>query len=436
MLITREKIRQYFRNNYTDLALPLLIGVVCGLETIVVRAVIPSTFDWVMDIVRWCGPFGIPAVFGFLLAGAFLTGILTDKAAETSGVGLDVAVESYHLRSGMMPGSFAPLKLCSMLFTLGLGGSGGLVGPTAAIGQGSASSLSRWLRLPQDKSKILALCGIAGCISGLLHTPFGAAVFALEICYISGILYVDLVPVVIASISAYIVSARITRILPFGYLLEQPHLFRAVVHNTPFPWSLHYLLYCIIAALLTTFLGILFIKSFLALQNFNRKRIDARYGSFIGAILVGLIATVFFRHRLPDVLGHPGALIERCARGGYLLYPALTLLVGRWLTTFFTVGFGGSGGLFSPTVLMGGLAGTIVARILGITGVNVLVTTGMTAALTGVMNVPVAAVIIVVEVFGVSFIIPAAIGSAIAFLLAKNWVIYPHIRQFQEVAEQ
>jgi CIC family chloride channel protein len=111
------------------------------------------------------------------------------------------------------------------------------------------------------------------------------------------------------------------------------------------------------------------------------------------------------------------------------------LLIGRWITTFLTIGFGGSGGLFAPTVLMGGLSGSMVAQILGIANAKVLVTTGISAALTGMINVPMAAVIIVVEVFGVSFIIPAAIGSAIAFLLAKNVVIYPHIQQYRESAK-
>jgi CIC family chloride channel protein len=110
----------------------------------------------------------------------------------------------------------------------------------------------------------------------------------------------------------------------------------------------------------------------------------------------------------------------------------MVLLAGRWIATFLTVGFSGSAGLFSPTVLMGGLSGVIVARLLGIANTNVLVTTSISAALTGIVNVPMAAVIIIVEVFGVTFIIPAAIGSMMAFLLAKNWVIYPHIQKYRE----
>ena len=108
---------------------------------------------------------------------------------------------------------------------------------------------------------------------------------------------------------------------------------------------------------------------------------------------------------------------------------AIILLVSRGLTTFLTIGFGGSGGFFSPTVLIGSLCGIIVGGILGIPSSTTLVTTGIAAALSGVINVPMAAVIIVVEVFGVNFIIPAAIGSAIAFPLAQKWVIYPHVRR-------
>jgi CIC family chloride channel protein len=436
MPISRKTTGQYFRSYSIDLSLPIVIGLICGLEAIFVRTIIPLTFEGVTTIADVSEQLTAPIVLAFLLVGAYLTGLLTERAREVSGVGFDVAIERYHSSAGRMPAKFAPLKFLATFFTLGFGGSGGLVGPTAAIGQGTASYFSKWLKLPPDKSRILALCGIAGCVSGLLHAPFGAAVFALELCYMGSIVYEHLIPVLLSSVSAYIMSARIVGTFPFGHLLEQPHLFRTIVHHTAFPWSLDYLAYCAVAALVTTLIGILFIRTFLVIQNFSKTKIKSRYGSVIGALFVGLVAILFFRHRLADVLGQPGDLVERCATEGYPLGIAASLLVGRWVTTFLTTGFGGSGGLFSPTVLMGGLSGTVVAGILGTANVRVLVTTGIAAALAGVINVPMAAVIIVVEVFGVSFIIPAAIGSAIAFLLAKNVVIFPHIRPRQREFEK
>ena len=73
----------------------------------------------------------------------------------------------------------------------------------------------------------------------------------------------------------------------------------------------------------------------------------------------------------------------------------------------------------------------IIGELLGIANTKILVTTGMSAALSGVINVPMAAIIIVVEIFGVDYILPAAIGSSIAFILARNWVIYPHIKHIK-----
>jgi H+/Cl- antiporter ClcA len=266
----------------------------------------------------------------------------------------------------------------------------------------------------------------------LLHTPFGAAVFALEVCYMGAIVYEDFVPVLLSSISAYIMTARIARVLPFGDLLQQAHLFRTVVHETAFPWSLDYLAYCIIVALFTTLLVIVFIKAFLFIQESSGRIFKGRYRPVVGTILVALVAFVFFRKRLGDVLGELSDLVEVCGTAWRSIDAPIVLLVGRSATTFFTVGFGGSGGLFAPTVLLGSLSGITVARLLGIDNVTILLTTGISAALVGVMNVPMAAVIMAVEIFGVSFIIPAAIGSTIAFLLAKNWVIYPNIQRYRE----
>ncbi|MBD3182418.1 hypothetical protein GF312_09005 [Candidatus Poribacteria bacterium] len=433
MLINKVKIRNAIKYQSTNLILPIIVGFACGLEAIIVRTVIPSTFNFIIKLADLAGSFRILVPLAFLLTGALITGLLAKISGKTSGFGLDVAIRSYHLEAGLMSYSFTPLKFLSTFFTLGFGGSGGLVGPTASIGQGTASYFSRLFKLSYKDSRILALCGLAGCVSGLLHTPFGAAVFALELCYLGGIIYDDLIPVFISSVSAYIMSARIIRLIPLGNIFHQPHLFRTVIYDTPFPWSLDYIIYSILAALGTTVAGILFIKSFQWIQSFTQKRISVYYKPLIGAAMVGLVAAVFFRNNLTYVLGEAGNLVEYCASGAiYSLKMAFILLVGRWITTFLTVGFDGSGGLFAPTVLMGGLVGTIVARLLGIVNVKVLVTTGISAALVGVINVPIAAIIIVIEVFGISYLIPAVIGSTIAYLLARNFVIYPHIQNYQQ----
>jgi CIC family chloride channel protein len=413
--------------------LPAAIGLICGTEAVLIRTIIPVTFDKIMVLAGLNDKFTIIIIFASLITGLYLTSIITRHTRETSGVGLDIAIENYHSKAGIMPWNFAPLKFLATFFTLGLGGSGGLVGPTAAIGQGTASYFSRWLKLTEDKSKMLALCGIAGCISGLMNTPFGATIFALELCYMSGIIYEDLIPVLISSISAYIMSARIVGMLPFGNFLKQPYLFRTVVSDSAFPWPLHYFLYCIIAGLFTTLLGILFIKTFWAFQSFSKTRIKSIYRPAISAILIGLIATVFFRHRMIDVLGQAGESVEHSIMEDHSLNTVIAIFIGRWTTTLLTVGLGGSGGLFAPTILIGTLSGTIIARTLSLAKGRILMTTCIAAALSGVINVPIAAVIIVVEVFGVNYIIPAAIGSSIAYLMAKNLVIYPHIRPIRPI---
>ena len=429
MLINREAIGQNLGSFHSGILLPIAVGLICGLEAILIKAIIPTTFHRAMTVASLNQVLTVPVILALLLGGGFLISLLTAREKGISGVGLDVAIESYHLKAGLMSSKFPPLKFLATLFTIGFGGSGGLVGPTAIIGQGTASYFSRWARLPQDRSRTIALCGIAACVSGLLRTPFGAAIFALELCYVGSLVYENLISVVLASISSYIMSAWIAPKLPFGYMFEQSHLFRTIVSDSAFPWSLHHLAYCVIAALITAFLGIFFIKSFLSFQEFIKEKINTDFRPVIGFALTGLIAALFFRDRLADVLGDPSGLIERSATTGYPMKLAIILLVSRGLTTFLTIGFGGSGGLFSPTVLMGSLCGIIVGDILGVPDSRVLVTTGIAAALSGVMNVPMAAVIIVVEVFGVNFIIPAAIGSAIAFPLAQKWVIYPHVRR-------
>ena len=334
-----QKLRRYFQTYSVALGLPVLIGLVSGLEAMIVRTIIPFTFGRVLAVAHINSALTVPVVLFFLLGGAYFTGLIVEKMKAVSGAGLDVAVESYHSEAGLTPRMFAPLKFLATFLTLGFGGSGGLVGPIAAIGQGTASFFSRLFKLPYEKSRMMALSGIAGCVSGLLHTPFGAAVFALELSYMSGIIYKDLVPVLLSSLAAYVMSARLVRFLPFGDFLQQPHLFRSVVYDTPFPWSLTYMLYSLIAAIVTTIIGILFVKTFLALQAITSKRLRIRYRPVVGAALVGLIAVVFFRNNLTHVMGEAGTLVEQYAAGTTLsLGLAIVLLMGRWVTTFLTVG--------------------------------------------------------------------------------------------------
>ncbi len=423
-----RQIHHYLHNRLIDIMLPIIVGLVCGFAAVIIKTIIPLVFSWVMMLVSLSGRLGFLTISAFLLVGADISVILIAKMKATSGVGLDISIRNYHRSAGLMPTSFVPLKFLATLFTLGFGGSGGLVGPTSSIGHGIASYFSKAFRLSKDNSKMLALCGISACVSALLHTPFGATIFGLELCYIDGLIYSDLIPVLASSISAYIVSSRIIMMLPLGYLFHKPYLSATMNSESAFPWHLNYLAYCVIAALVTAVLGIAFIRSFQTLQRFNRKKLQTSYGPIVGALTIGLVSVIFFRHRLPDFLGEPSRLVENCIAQGYPICIAIALLIGRWVNTLLTVGFGGSGGLFSPTLLLGGLAGNIVALLLGVSETKVLVATGMAAALSGVLNVPIAAIIIIIEIFGVDYIIPAAIGSSIAFMIARRWVIYPHVK--------
>ena len=125
MPINRKTINQHLRERSIGLSLPVIVGFICGLESALIRTIVPFTFGRVMTVAGLNELFTVPVILASLVIGAYLTGSLTDRMREASGVGLDVAIESYHSRAGMLPAKFAPLKFLATLFTLGLGGSGG-----------------------------------------------------------------------------------------------------------------------------------------------------------------------------------------------------------------------------------------------------------------------------------------------------------------------
>jgi len=346
-------------------------------------------------------------------------------APSAGGHGTDAAIYAYHRNEGRIPFAVIPVKAVASALVIGSGGSAGCEGPVTQIGAGCGSVIATLLRLDAAERRILMSAGLAAGVGAIFRSPLAGAIFAAEIFY-SGldIEYEVLMPSLIASTIAYTVFA-----LFFGW---QP-LFVMPQYNFDDPLKLlPYLILTVVVALGAKFYILVFRKT----EAYCRAwQVPNWVKPGIGGLLTGLIG--FF---LPQVLGSGYGLIQEALsvnsalsdRFGLLTLSSLVLIFfGKIFATSFTVGSGGSGGVFGPALVSGAALGaaTGVALTRLFPGLDLhpgaFAMVGMAGFLAATVRVPIAAIIMVSEITGNhSLLLPSMWVCGIAYWLGHGWTLY------------
>jgi len=327
---------------------------------------------------------------------------------------------------------FVLLKTLATLATIGSGARGGLVGPLVAIHAGIGVTLAR--RFPffarfvsegQMNLRPSAVCGAAGAVGALLLAPLGGGVFAVEILFGGALAYAALFPAILTSTTACFVSAALRGAFP-----------RTIWTRPEFSMSPNgeLLILVLAASVIAGVVGILFVFLNKRLPHFLEKRaVPHGLRPVIGAVLATALAltigkevfytgTDLFAAEIPLLLETPGAL------------PVLSLfvlMVGIALAVGFVVGGSGSGGLTMPAMTLGVLSGALVAGIFSVPPAESLplLVAGMTACLASSLNVPIAAAVISLEVFGAGTAYAAVLGSVIGYQMGRGHLMYRYLKR-------
>lgn len=288
-------------------------------------------------------------------AGGLLSGLLVwTFAPEAEGHGTDAAIKAYHENDGLIRPRVPLIKTIASALTIGSGGSGGREGPIAQIGAGIGSALSNVLGLAPEERRVLMAAGVGAGVAAIFRAPLAGALFAAEVLYWSPEFESEVViPAGIASVISYCTFGMF-----FGWkpLFSTPDLsFSNPVEL--FPYLLLAILMVILAGLYTrTFYGFA--------DLFHRLRLPPSLKPALGAFLTGVVGVSLYLLTGKEkgtlaVLSFgynslQGALDEGgSSTAGILLIIAL----GKILTTSLTIGSGGSGGVFGPSMVIGGCAG-------------------------------------------------------------------------------
>jgi len=355
--------------------------------------------------------FLLPAIGG-LLSGW----IVYTFAPETEGHGIDAMLDAFHNKRGQIRGRVPLVKGLASIVTLATGGSAGREGPIAQIGAGFGSWIGRVLEMSPRERRLLLLAGTAGGLGAIFRAPLGGAITSIEILYREDFESEGIIPCVISSVTAYTV---------FTYLFGNQPIFEVPPFKILSPKELASFT---ILGLLCAPLGILYIKLFYGCRNRIFKKIPIRphFIPAIGGFGVGILSLIS-----PNVLGGGYGVIQSALLGHLSLELMAVLIFLKMLATSFTIGSGGSGGVFGPSLFIGGMIGGVVGKVAHMIAPGVVVCpeayvlVGMASFFAGVASAPVGALLMVSEMTeGYSLLPPLMLVSCIALILTRKWSIY------------
>lgn len=415
------------RNLGRLLLLSAIVGVVAGYGALVYNYILDFSDNVFMDrIVGYDLPIpggegvaAIPAeprrrwLLLVLPAAGALAGSLLSHwlAPEAKGEGTDSVIGAFHRGEGKIRARIPLVKTITSALTIGSGGSAGREGPIAQIGAGFGSTLATWMKTSARERRLLMIVGTGAGIGAVFRTPFGGAFYATEVLYRDvEFETAALVPSFVASIISY--SIYCSMLGKWGVMFTIPTI--EFQHPLELPLYLILGVCCAVA-------GTVYVKTYHGLRDriFERLPIPRYLVPAVGGLLVGLIG-----YFVPEVLGMGYGWLQLAMNQQLALKLVLGLVVLKILATSFTVGSGGSGGMFAPSIVIGGLLGAGVGMILHDLFPNVarqpaaFALVGMAGFFAGVSKTPVASLLMVSRMAaGSGLLVPLMLVTGVGYLL-------------------
>lgn len=350
------------------------------------------------------------------LGGIFSGWLVYTYAPEAEGHGTDAAIDAFHNRGGFIRGRVPFVKTLASAVTLTTGGSGGREGPIAQIGAGFGSFLATKLNLTDRDRRIMMAAGIGAGVGSIFRAPLAGALFAAEVLYRDPEFESDvIIPAGISSVVAYCLFCLV---FGWGSLFESPDfVFRNPLELGPY----------LVLALVLVATGVLYIKSFYGLTAVFRKlSIPNHIKPAIGGLCTGIIG--FF---LPQALAFGYGFAQMALNNQLTISFLLALAIGKIFTTSFSIGSGGSGGVFGPSIVIGGAMGGAVGNFFHnimpgvVTEPGAFVVVGMAGFFTAVSNTPISTIIFVSEMTNsYHLLLPSLMVCSVAYLVARKWTIF------------
>lgn len=409
-----ERLR-YYEQAFL-LAVAVAVGLLCGLGAIVLHNLIHvfQHLFWGMEVNSMSAIWSQPAwrlALMPILGGLIVGPLIRFLAPEAGGHGVPEVIRAVAEKNGVMRKRVVIAKSLASALTISSGGSAGREGPIIQIGAAIASAVGQFLRMPSRQLRTLVGCGAAAGIAATFNAPIAGTLFAVEVILGEfGIL--QFTPIVIAAVISTVVAR--------GAWGNEP-VFHAPSYELVSGYEL--LLYAGLGVF-CGFVSFAFKRMMTRVEtNFESwRRVPAFLKPAIGGLLTASIGIW-----LPTVYGDGYSTVNASLVDQLPWYLLGLLLVFKMTATSFTLGSGGSGGVFAPALFIGAMAGGLIGHIThlvpglpaGNPGSYALV--GMGGLVAGAMHAPITAMIMIFEVTGTyTIILPLMTVCSLSTLISSR----------------
>lgn len=428
-----EAINQWRKRRISNSTFLILaasvVGIMGGITSSVLKEMTHHVASFLINDLHWKYKFYL--YFFFPLIGILLTVLYVRTFIRRTKFQHGITAIIYNISHNSSKLDFHNIysQVISSALTVGLGGSAGLEAPAVASGAAIGSNIGRFFGLNYRETTLLLACGAAAGISGAFNSPVAGMIFAIEVI-MPEFSIPAVIPLLIASAFSSVISQLIYREPLFVFVSRGG-------------WVVEAFWYYIALGIIIGIYSIYFTRLNFQLGNFFGK-IKNRYNKvFIGGITLGIM--IFL---LPALYGEGYITIQKLLDGNFksllsnsifseyenlswaLLLFAIFTLIGKTFASIITMGSGGNGGMFGPSVVVGGLLGFSFSFGLNLTGIvhlNVtnFIIAGMAASISGVMHAPLTGIFLAAEITGgYVLMVPLMIVSAISYFINKGVLKY------------
>ena len=363
-----------------------IVGNFSGLASVVLNRSLVMMSEWLHHFRHYWWVFLLPA------AGAALSSLFLEKVVnEVAGHGVPEVIYSVSRYGGLLRFRSSFSRLISSCLTIGSGGSAGPEAPVVISGAAIGSNIAKYFSLNDRQRVTLVGCGAAGAISSIFNAPIAGMVFAVEVI-VGEWKSVNIVPIAIASVA----GTEISRLLQGNQIPFSHHIFNIDLLN---------IFACLGLAVLSAAASILLTRMLRSMHTVSHKvSAPIWIRAAMGGCAVGIIGLF-----LPVVLGEGYHTVKILIEGDYGQMLAVVALASfaKIAATALTLGWGGSGGIFAPCLVIGSLIGVTYHHLLALfwpsaswvnEGYYALL--GMAGLISGMLQAPLTGIFLIIEITG------------------------------------
>ena len=402
------------------LLLSAVIGAIAGLTAVILKESVHLIQHFLLR--REHSDINNYLIYFYPMIGIFITVIITRYYwKEKLGHGITDILFSISKKSSIIVKGKMYSRMLTSAITVGFGGSVGLEAPIVVTGSAIGSNIARLMHLDYKNRTLLIGCGAAGAIAGIFNSPITGVIFSSEVI-LAGLGFASFIPLLIAAVCGSLVSlALLGDDVLFSFVLKDPF----IASDTP---------YFILLGILCGLIAVYFTRFTYFVEQKITKIKNFVIRGLVGGLLLAII--IFF---FPPIYGEGYDTIKLLLNANesdmvfqsffsfdysnpliFILF-MLGIVLFKPIASALTIESGGSGGIFAPSLFLGGVVGFIFAFTINYISpesisLSNFTLIGMCGVMSGVLHAPLTAIFLIAEITGgYTLFVPLMLVSAIAF---------------------